>query len=203
MTEVIHGLPGPVHPERRQGQPCPGRLRRSARLDGRRRVRQGREQERHHHAAGRRTSPRAWRSRCIRRSSRTSRRSRACRTRTTSSRRCRTRRTTRRAWAKALGRQEAEGLQLHIPAAVAKSTKALTSTGTALETAFVETYLGAVETLSSTELSRPLLRSRPTRPRTSASSTPPTVATASCRRSRARYGRQQAAAILKKDGFLS
>jgi hypothetical protein len=44
------------------------------------------------------------------------------------------------------------GFKLHIPSAAVASTKALTSTGVALESAFVSTYLGAVHTLSSTDL---------------------------------------------------
>ena len=44
------------------------------------------------------------------------------------------------------------GFALTIPPAVTASTKALLGTGVALETAFVETYLGAVGTLSSTDL---------------------------------------------------
>lgn len=54
--------------------------------------------------------------------------------------------------AKALGNKKPTGFHLHIPKAAVASTKALTATGTALESAFVSTYLGAVETLSSTEL---------------------------------------------------
>src|SRR5664280_2717225 len=54
--------------------------------------------------------------------------------------------------ASALGAKTPTGFKLHIPAAATKSTKALTTTGVALETAFVETYLGAVGTLSSIEL---------------------------------------------------
>ena len=54
--------------------------------------------------------------------------------------------------ASALGAKKPSGFKLHIPKAAVKSTKALTSTGVALESAFVETYLGAVNTLSSTEL---------------------------------------------------
>lgn len=57
------------------------------------------------------------------------------------------------AWAKALGpKNTPKGFKLHIPAAATKTTKALTSTGVALEMAFVETYLGAVKTFSSTAL---------------------------------------------------
>ena len=54
------------------------------------------------------------------------------------------------AWAKALGpKNTPKGFKLHIPAAAVKNTKALTSTGVALESAFVETYLGAVKSFSS------------------------------------------------------
>jgi hypothetical protein len=52
----------------------------------------------------------------------------------------------------ALGAKTPRDFRLHIPTSAVRSTKALTSTGTALELAFVETYLGAVQTLSSTEL---------------------------------------------------
>jgi hypothetical protein len=52
----------------------------------------------------------------------------------------------------ALGSKRPKGFHLHIPSSAVASTKALTSTGTALEAAFVETYLGAVQSLSSTEL---------------------------------------------------
>ncbi|HEX8976829.1 MAG TPA: ferritin-like domain-containing protein [Solirubrobacteraceae bacterium] len=51
-----------------------------------------------------------------------------------------------------LGSSTPKGFHLHIPSAAVASTKALTNTGTALELAFVETYLGAVQTLSSTAL---------------------------------------------------
>ena len=54
--------------------------------------------------------------------------------------------------ASALGAKKPTGFSLHIPKAATASTKALTTTGVALESAFVSTYLGAVETLSSTEL---------------------------------------------------
>ncbi len=57
------------------------------------------------------------------------------------------------AWAKALGSKNTPtGFKLHIPAAAVASTHALLGTGVALETAFVETYLGAVEAFSSTAL---------------------------------------------------
>jgi hypothetical protein len=52
----------------------------------------------------------------------------------------------------ALGSKKPTGFKLHIPKTAVASTKALLKTGVALETAFVETYLGAVGTLSSTEL---------------------------------------------------
>ena len=59
----------------------------------------------------------------------------------------------RAAWAKALGTKHTpKSFKLHIPAAVTKSTAALTGTGCALEMAFVETYLGAVKSFSSTDL---------------------------------------------------
>ena len=54
--------------------------------------------------------------------------------------------------AKALGARKPAGFSLHIPSAAVASTHALLGTGVALETAFVETYLGAVKTLSSTDL---------------------------------------------------
>jgi rubrerythrin len=54
--------------------------------------------------------------------------------------------------AKALGSKTPSGFTLHIPKAAVASTHKLLGTGVALETAFVETYLGAVGTLSSTEL---------------------------------------------------
>ncbi len=59
----------------------------------------------------------------------------------------------RTAWKDALGpKHTPKGFRLHIPSAAVSSTKALTSTGVALEMAFVETYLGAVKTFSSTDL---------------------------------------------------
>ncbi|MDQ2894971.1 MAG: ferritin-like domain-containing protein [Actinomycetota bacterium] len=59
----------------------------------------------------------------------------------------------RTAWKDALGpKHTPKGFRLHIPSAAVKSTKALTSTGVALEMAFVETYLGAVKSFSSTDL---------------------------------------------------
>ena len=56
------------------------------------------------------------------------------------------------AWGKALGAKKPTGFHLHIPKAAVASTHALLGTGVALETAFVETYLGAVKSFSSTEL---------------------------------------------------
>jgi hypothetical protein len=58
----------------------------------------------------------------------------------------------RAAWGKALGAKKPTGFSLHIPKAAVASTHALLGTGVALETAFVETYLGAVKSFSSTEL---------------------------------------------------
>ncbi|HET9101737.1 MAG TPA: ferritin-like domain-containing protein [Solirubrobacteraceae bacterium] len=59
----------------------------------------------------------------------------------------------KQAWKDALGAKHTpKGFRLHIPSAAVKSTKALTSTGVALEAAFVSTYLGAVNTFSSTAL---------------------------------------------------
>ena len=52
----------------------------------------------------------------------------------------------------ALGTHKPKGFHVHIPSAAVANTKALLTTGVALETAFVKTYLGAVHTLSSTEL---------------------------------------------------
>ena len=54
--------------------------------------------------------------------------------------------------AKALGSKTPTGLKFKIPASATKSRAALLATGVALETAFVEAYLGAVETFSSTDL---------------------------------------------------
>jgi rubrerythrin len=54
--------------------------------------------------------------------------------------------------ANALGSKTPTGFQLHIPSSAVSSTHALLKTGVILETAFVQTYLGAVETLSSTDL---------------------------------------------------
>lgn len=54
--------------------------------------------------------------------------------------------------ATALGPKTPTGLKFHIPAAVTKSGQSLLNTGVALETAFVEAYLGAVETFSSLDL---------------------------------------------------
>ena len=58
----------------------------------------------------------------------------------------------RAAWGKALGAKKPTGFRLHIPAAAVANRHALLGTGVALETAFVETYLGAVRSFSSTEL---------------------------------------------------
>ncbi len=58
----------------------------------------------------------------------------------------------RAAWGKALGAKKPHGFKLHIPAAAVANRHALLGTGVALETAFVETYLGAVRSFSSTEL---------------------------------------------------
>jgi hypothetical protein len=52
----------------------------------------------------------------------------------------------------ALGSKAPTGLTLTIPASALKSGQAVLNFGVALETAFVETYLGAVETLSSADL---------------------------------------------------
>jgi len=54
--------------------------------------------------------------------------------------------------AAALGSKTPKGLKFHIPASVVKSGQSLLNTGVALETAFVEAYLGAVETFSSLDL---------------------------------------------------
>lgn len=54
--------------------------------------------------------------------------------------------------AKALGAKTPTGLKFKIPASVTKTGQSLLSTGVALETAFVEAYLGASETFSSQEL---------------------------------------------------
>jgi Ferritin-like domain len=58
----------------------------------------------------------------------------------------------RAAWGQALGSKKPHGFTLHIPKSAVASTHALLGTGVALETAFVETYLGAVKSFSSTEL---------------------------------------------------
>jgi rubrerythrin len=58
----------------------------------------------------------------------------------------------REAWHKALGSKTPKGFKLHIPASAVANRHALLGTGVALETAFVETYLGAVKSFSSTEL---------------------------------------------------
>ena len=54
--------------------------------------------------------------------------------------------------AEALGSKTPTGLKFKIPASVTKTGKSLLATGVALETAFVEAYLGASETFSSQEL---------------------------------------------------
>jgi hypothetical protein len=54
--------------------------------------------------------------------------------------------------ASALGSKTPTGLKFKIPAAVTRTGQSLLNTGVALETAFVEAYLGAVETFSSTDL---------------------------------------------------
>lgn len=53
---------------------------------------------------------------------------------------------------KALGAKTPTGLRFHIPASVTRTGQSLLNTGVALETAFVEAYLGASHTLSSAEL---------------------------------------------------
>ncbi|HWF36164.1 MAG TPA: ferritin-like domain-containing protein [Solirubrobacteraceae bacterium] len=52
----------------------------------------------------------------------------------------------------ALGSKTPTGLTFKIPASVTKTGQSLLNTGVALETAFVEAYLGAVETFSSLDL---------------------------------------------------
>ncbi len=52
----------------------------------------------------------------------------------------------------ALGANTPTGLRFTIPASVTRSGQSLLNAGVALETAFVEAYLGAAETLSSQEL---------------------------------------------------
>jgi rubrerythrin len=54
--------------------------------------------------------------------------------------------------AEALGSKTPTGLKFVIPASVTKTGESLLKTGVALETAFVEAYLGAAETFSSQEL---------------------------------------------------
>ena len=54
--------------------------------------------------------------------------------------------------ANALGASTPTGLKFKIPASVTKTGQSLLNTGVALETAFVEAYLGASETFSSQEL---------------------------------------------------
>jgi Ferritin-like domain len=53
---------------------------------------------------------------------------------------------------KALGAKAPTGLTLSIPASALKSGQAVLNFGVALETAFVSTYLGAVQTLTSADL---------------------------------------------------
>jgi hypothetical protein len=52
----------------------------------------------------------------------------------------------------ALGSKTPTGLTFKIPASVTKTGQSLLNTGVALETAFVEAYLGAVQTFSSLDL---------------------------------------------------
>ncbi len=54
--------------------------------------------------------------------------------------------------AQALGAKTPTGLTFKIPASVTRTGQSLLNTGVALETAFVEAYLGAAETFSSQEL---------------------------------------------------
>ena len=54
--------------------------------------------------------------------------------------------------ASALGSKTPTGLKFKIPPSVTKTGQSLLNTGVALETAFVEAYLGAVETFSSLDL---------------------------------------------------
>jgi rubrerythrin len=54
--------------------------------------------------------------------------------------------------ANALGANTPTGLKFKIPASVTRTGQSLLNTGVALETAFVEAYLGAAETFSSQEL---------------------------------------------------
>jgi hypothetical protein len=54
--------------------------------------------------------------------------------------------------ANALGANTPMGLKFKIPASVTRTGQTLLNTGVALETAFVEAYLGAAETFSSQEL---------------------------------------------------
>lgn len=54
--------------------------------------------------------------------------------------------------AQALGAKTPTGLMFEIPASVTRTGQSLLDTGVALETAFVEAYLGACETFSSQEL---------------------------------------------------
>ena len=58
-----------------------------------------------------------------------------------------------KAWKQALGpKHTPKGFTLHVPAKYVSSKKNLLATGVALETAFVQTYLGAVEKFSSVDL---------------------------------------------------
>ncbi len=54
--------------------------------------------------------------------------------------------------AEALGAKTPTGLKFVVPASATRTGKSLLATGIALETAFVEAYLGAAETFSSQEL---------------------------------------------------
>jgi len=54
--------------------------------------------------------------------------------------------------AKALGSKTPQGLRFKVPAGVTRTGQSLLNTGVALETAFVEAYLGAVQTFSSLDL---------------------------------------------------
>lgn len=54
--------------------------------------------------------------------------------------------------AKVLGSKTPRGLKFHIPASVVKTGQSLLDTGVALETAFVEAYLGAAMTFKSADL---------------------------------------------------
>jgi rubrerythrin len=59
----------------------------------------------------------------------------------------------KKAWGEALGTKHTpKGFKLFIPKSATANTAALTGTGCALEMAFVETYIGAVKSFSSTDL---------------------------------------------------